>query len=441
MNARSIALRILQAWDKKPGLLDLAIERELSQSTLDHRDRRFVFELVNGVVRRRLTLDHVLGQFVQDAEVLDNEYVMRILEMGAYQILYMDRVPDHASVNETVELTRLAKRTMHSAGLVNATLRTIIKDRKRIRLPDPQKDLGRRLSIEFSHPEWMVRRWLANLGLARTKLLLSFNNQKPEIFLRRKLRGLSRQQFETESQEFCDSAGGYNNLYYRLKKQVLPEVLSLFKEGECTVQAPSSGWIVALLDVAQGERVADLCSAPGGKTALAAELTGNNGAVIACEIRKNRMRAAIETVRRLRLANVLPCMCDGAALPFKGMFAKVLLDAPCSGTGVLHRHPEGRWIKSGADIPRLAILQKKLIDTAAGIVKKEGVLVYSTCSLEPEENESVVEGFLKGHPDFALDKPPAGIPETYIDGSGFVKITPYEHNLDGMFGARLRRNA
>jgi 16S rRNA (cytosine967-C5)-methyltransferase len=236
MNARSIALRILQAWDKKPGLLDLAIERELSQSTLDHRDRRFVFELVNGVVRRRLTLDHVLGQFVQDAEVLANEYVMRILEMGAYQILYMDRVPDHASVNESVELTRLAKRTMHSSGLVNATLRTIIKDRKRIRLPDPQKDLGKRLSVEFSHPEWMVRRWLANLGLARTKLLLSFNNQKPEIFLRRKLRGLSRQQFETESQEFCDSAGGYNNLYYRLKKQVLPEVLSLFKEGECTVQ-------------------------------------------------------------------------------------------------------------------------------------------------------------------------------------------------------------
>jgi 16S rRNA (cytosine967-C5)-methyltransferase len=439
VNARGIALRILQAWDKRPGVLDTAIERELSQGFLDHRDRRFVFELVYGVMRRRLTLDHVLGQFVEDPAVLDNEYVMRILEIGAYQILYMDRVPDHASVNESVNLTRVAKRTMHSSGLVNATLRTLIKDRKRIRLPDPQKDLGLRLSVEFSHPEWMIRRWLANLGLTKTKLLLSFNNQKPEIFLRRKLRGLSRQQFETESQEFCDSAGGYNNLYYRLKKQVLPEALPLFKEGECTVQAPSSGWIVALLDVVQGERIADLCSAPGGKSALAAELTGSNGMVLACEIRKNRMQAAIETVRRLRLANVLPCMCDGAALPFKGAFAKVLLDAPCSGTGVLHRHPEGRWIKSEADIGRLSGLQAKLLNSAAGVVAKGGVLVYSTCSLEPEENELAVEGFLKAHTEFILDKPSAVIPETYIDSRGFVKITPFEHKMDGMFGARLKR--
>jgi 16S rRNA (cytosine967-C5)-methyltransferase len=439
MNSRGIALKILQSFDKKPGILDNAIDRELSQNIIDHRDRRFVFDLVYGVVRRRLTLDHVLGQFVEDPGVLENDHVMRILEIGAYQILYMDRVPDHASVNESVNLAKQAGRTMHSAGLVNATLRNLIKNRKHIKLPDPQKDLVKRLSVEFSHPEWMISRWLSRSGLSKTKQLLVFNNEKPDIFLRRKLRGLSRQQFETETKEICDSVGGYHNLYYRLAKQVQPEMVALFKDGECTVQAPSSGWIVALLDIANGDRVLDLCCAPGGKSALAAELTGNRGHVVACEIRKQRMNFAVDTFRRLKISNVRPVLCDGVALPFKGVFEKILLDAPCSGTGVLHRHPEGRWIKTEADIARLSGLQRALLDAAAGSIRKGGVIVYSTCSLEKEENEDVVERFLAEHTGFLLDKPPTVVPETYIDAKGYIKITPSEHKMDGLFGARLKR--
>jgi 16S rRNA (cytosine967-C5)-methyltransferase len=439
MNARAISLRILSAWDRRPGVLDTVIERELSQNVIDHRDTRFVYEIVHGVMRRRLTLDHVLSQFVEDPAVLEDQFAMRILHIGAYQILYMDRVPDHASVNESVNLTRLSRRTEHLSGLVNATLRNLIKNRKHIKLPDPQKDLGRRLSVEFSHPEWMVRRWLARLGLSKTKLLLSFNNETPDIFLRRKLRGVSRQQVETELGDLCDGATGYLNLYYRLRRQSVPMMIPLFKEGGCTVQAPSSGWIVALLDIAQGERAIDVCSAPGGKSALAAELAGANGRVVACEIRKNRMDLARSTFRRLRLTTIVPVMCNGTALPFKGTFNKVLLDAPCSGTGVLHRHPEGRWIKSEADLGRLAGVQKNLLVSASGVVARGGVLVYSTCSLEPEENENAVVTFLKEHPDFVLDRPPAGIPAAYLSADGFVKITPYEHKLDGTFGARLKR--
>ncbi len=420
-------------------MLDTVIERELSQNVIDHRDTRFVYEIVHGVMRRRLTLDHVLAQFVEDPAVLEDQFAMRILHIGAYQILYMDRVPDHASVNESVNLTRLSRRTEHLSGLVNATLRNLIKNRKRIKLPDPQKDLGRRLSVEFSHPEWMVRRWLARLGLSKTKLLLSFNNETPDIFLRRRLRGVSRQQVETELGDLCDGATGYLNLYYRLRRQAVPGMIPLFKEGECTVQAPSSGWIVALLDVTQGERALDVCSAPGGKSALAAELAGANGRVVACEIRKNRMDLARSTFRRLRLTTIVPVMCNGTALPFKGTFNKVLLDAPCSGTGVLHRHPEGRWTKSESDLGRLAGVQKNLLVSASGVVARGGVLVYSTCSLEPEENENAVATFLKERPDFVLDRPPDGIPAAYISADGFVKITPYEHKLDGIFGARLKK--
>jgi 16S rRNA (cytosine967-C5)-methyltransferase len=442
MNSRAIILKVLQAFDRKPGPLDTAIERELSISTVDHRDRRFVFEIVYGVVRRRLTLDHILGQFVDDPQVLENPYVLRILEIGAYQILYMDRVPDHACVNEAVNLTRTNRKTEHCAGLVNATLRTLIKNRKKITLPDPQKDLCKRLSVEYSHPEWMIKRWLARLGLGKTKQLLAFNNEKPDMYFRRKLRGLSRPQFETDVHDICDSAGGYLNLYYRLRKPVQPDMVSVFKEGECTVQAPSSGWVVALLDVVQGDFVLDLCSAPGGKSTLIAEMSGTNGMVVACEIRRNRMHAALDTFRRMRLSDtILPLLCDAGQLPFKGTFDKILLDAPCSGSGVLHRHPEGRWIKSEADIPRLALHQKRLLDSAANVVRADGVLVYSTCSIEPEENEQIVSAFLADHPGFTQDRPPEAVPGKLIGTDGFLRITPWEHKMDGMFAARLKRNA
>ncbi len=369
MNARAVSLRVLSAWNRRPGPLDTAIERELSLNPVDHRDTRFVYEIVYGVMRRRLTLDYVLAQFVEDPEVLKDSLIVSILEIGAYQILYMDRVPDHASVNESVNLAKLWHGSRHYSGLVNATLRNLIKDRKRIRLPDPHKELVTRLSVEFSHPEWMVKRWLERFGLSKTKLLLSFNNEKPDIFLRRKLHGLPKQQLETELQDLCDGASGYLNLFYRLRKPAIPEMIPLFKEGECTVQAPSSGWIVALLDVAAGHRVVDVCSAPGGKSALAAELAGASGRIIACEIRKNRMRLSVETFTRMHLSNVEPVMCNGTQLPFKASFNRVLLDAPCSGTGVLHRHPEGKWTKSESDLEKQSGTQKSLLASAACLVR------------------------------------------------------------------------
>ncbi len=439
MNARVLSLKILTAWDRRPGVLDTIIDRELSLNPVDHRDTRFVYEIVNGVMRRAITLDHMLAQFVEDPAVLSDRFVMRILQIGAYQILYMDRVPDHASVNESVNLTRLSRRTEHMSGLVNAALRNLIKNRKHIKLPDPQKDLVKRLSVEFSHPLWMVRRWLTRLGLARTKQLLAFNNEKPDVFVRRRLHGVSRPRIEAELGDLCGGAGGYLNLYYRLRKPAIPQTIQVFKDGDCTVQAPSSGWIVALLDIMQGDRTVDLCSAPGGKSALAAELGGENGRVVACEVRKNRMLLARDTFRRMKLSTVLPAICNGTALPFKRTFDKVLLDAPCSGTGVLHRHPEGRWTKSEQDLIRLSGVQKNLLESAAGVVSKGGVLVYATCSLEPEENDQTVAGFLSAHPNFILDRPPASIPASFVSAEGFVRITPYEHKLDGMFGARLKR--
>ena len=405
---------------------------------MDHRDTRFVYEIVYGVMRRRLTLDYVLAQFVEDPEVLKDSLIVSILEIGAYQILYMDRVPDHASVNESVNLAKLWHGSRHYSGLVNATLRNLIKDRKRIRLPDPHKELVTRLSVEFSHPEWMVKRWLERFGLSKTKLLLSFNNEKPDIFLRRKLHGLPKQQLETELQDLCDGASGYLNLFYRLRKPAIPEMIPLFKEGECTVQAPSSGWMVALLDVAAGHRVVDVCSAPGGKSALAAELAGASGRIIACEIRKLRMRLSVETFTRMHLSNVEPVMCNGTRCPSRhrltGFFSMLGAPVRVYFTGIPKANGQNRKA-----ILRSSPGLRKVFLRPPRVWCARVTFLYSTCSLEPEENEQVVMPFLAEHPEFTLDRSPAQIPASYLSGDGFLRITPYEHKLDGMFGARLLR--
>jgi len=437
INSRQLVLKILTEFDKNPGNLEKIIEKGLNNTHIDHRDRRFVFEIIYGVIRHKTTLDYAVDQYV--SEKIKDDALYRILRIGAYQLLYMDKVPDHAAVNESVKLAKIDTRTERYSGIVNAVMRAIINSNKVITFPDPQKDLVERLSIEFSHPRWMIERWLKRLGLARTKRLLSFNNEKPSIYLRRKLRDISRQQFESDARTISEPAAGYLNLYYKLKKTLLPESLRMIQQGMCVVQAPSSGWVVALLDVKKGEHLLDVCSAPGGKTALISELAGDTGTVVASELRKSRLMSVVEMTRRMNLHNVYPLVCDGEHLPSTGVFDKVLLDAPCTGTGILHRHPEARWIKNPEDIEKLADLQKRLLNSAASVVAPGGILVYSTCSIEPEENQMQVENFLKTHPEFVLDQIPDSIPAKFVDDSGYLFISPYEHDMDGMFGARLKR--
>jgi 16S rRNA (cytosine967-C5)-methyltransferase len=439
INTRIIVLHILETFDKQPWDIDNLIDRQLQKTPVDHRDRRFVFEMVYGIVRRRLTIDNAISHYLNDPELIENKHLKRLLEIGIYQLVFMDKVPDHAAVNETVECARQDFRSKKMTGLVNGVLRTLIKEKKRVDFHGENENIVTRLSIEYSHPEWMISRWLEFFGLAKTKKLLAFNNEKPGIFIRRKIHGLSRIQFENESRDFLSAASGYMNLYYLLGKPFMPESFELFEEGNCTVQAPSSGWVAAMLDVQQGDIILDLCAAPGGKSCLIGELTGTGGRVIACEIKDTRMKLVCDSIKRLRLTNVIPIRCDGKEPPFHGRFNKILLDAPCSGSGVLHRHPEARWIKKQDDIERLSLLQEKLLVSSSVMLAPGGILVYSTCSLEPEENEMRVDAFLASNPDFVLDAPPQAVPDKFIDPRGFLRITPYEHSLDGMFGARLKK--
>lgn len=439
MNSRQAVLQILTEFDSHPGNLDRLIDYNLKGVGVDHRDRRFIFEIVYGVVRRRLTLDYVIDRQISDAHYQKNTDLRRILQIGLYQLFYMDRVPDHAAVNETVNLAKNNPRLSGLSGIINGVLRAVINNKRQLPLPGAQTGLEERLSIEFSHPQWMIKRWLSNIGLAGTKRLLQFNNEKPPIFLRRKIRDISRQQFEADVKTLCEPANGYLNLYHKMKKPLLPENLRLIQQGLCIVQAPSSGWAVALLDVRKNEHLLDLCSAPGGKTTLMAELVGETGTVCACEMKRQRIETVIDAANRMNLQNIYPFVCDGAYPPFTGIFDKVLVDAPCTATGILHRHPEARWLRSTEDIERLVNVQKKLLHSAAGLIGEGGIMVYSTCSIEPEENEIQIKTFLAENPSFVLDRLPDGIPDKFISDDGFLKITPYEHGLDGMFGARLKK--
>jgi 16S rRNA (cytosine967-C5)-methyltransferase len=439
MKSRQLILSILTDFEQHPGNIERMVDTTLESSHVDHRDRRFIFEIVYGIVRRKLTLDYIIRTLLNEETCQDNELLFSILRIGIYQILFMDKVPDHAAVNETVNLAKDSKQTAKYTSVVNACLRKLLNNKKQYTLPDPQKDLVERLSIEYSHPRWFIEKWMKNYGLSKTKQILVFNNEKPAIFLRRKIRDISRQQFEADVKSICELSTGYMNAFYKLKKSLLPENIRMIKQGLCNVQAPSSGWVVALLDVKKNEHIADLCSAPGGKTALISELLGDSGTICACEIKWPRLANVIETVERMHLENVYPLLCDGNYPPFNGLFDKVLLDAPCTGTGVLNRHPEARWIRTPEDITRLTEIQRNLLDSAAKLVGINGIVVYSTCSIEKEENEMQVEAFLQRHPEFVLERCPDAVPENLIDGSGCLKITPFEHQMDGMYGARLKK--
>jgi 16S rRNA (cytosine967-C5)-methyltransferase len=439
VSVRQIILKILSEFDSSPGDPERIADRILSRRRIEHRDRRFVFEIVYGVLRNRIYLDYVIDRFISGEREPMPEALRRILEMGVYQILFLDRVPDHAAVNESVDLAKLDPNTARASGFINAVLRNVIKGKFAIALPDSQADLCGRLSVEFSHPRWMVERWLARYGLGDTKKILEFNNERPAIYLRRRMRDISRRQFEFDMRTLCEAGCGYLGLYYKMKKPLEPESLRILRDGFCSVQSPSCGWVVAMLGLRDGERALDVCSAPGGKATLMAELVGESGVVVAADLGRWKMKLLAEAVEAQGLRNVRPVVCDGLLPPFAGPFDKVLLDAPCTGSGVLQRHPDGRFVRTAADVENMASLQAELLDSAAKSVGAGGVLVYSTCSLEPEENERQVERFLAGHPEFRLEPPPEVVPAVYVDDSDCLRITPYKHRMDGMFGARFRK--
>ena len=419
--------------DMRSGLLlDPSFERRIGP--LDARDRRWTQELLYGMLRRRAWLDAVLSERVRgglarlDADVID------LLRLGGYQLLFMGSVPAYAAIAQTVELAK-RRHGIGASKLVNAVLRRLDRERNELVVPTPTDPVDA-LSLTHSHPRWLVARWVARWGADETEQLLRANNTEAPLIARPW--GIVREQLEAT----LESAGVHvedvplvsDSMLLASGVSSLTE-LGAFRKGLFFLQDPGSTLVTRYASFADGAQVADICAAPGGKTL---ELSRSAARVYASDISYGRMQRVMQNLRRLEVRNVETLVAD-ARFPATTPLDAVLVDAPCTGTGTFRRHPDARWRLKTSDLAVMGALQRAIIRSAASQVKPGGLLVYATCSLEPEENDAQIESFLAERPEWRLEPPPEGVVPADVLDAGRLRVLPQRHGVDGAFAARLRR--
>jgi 16S rRNA (cytosine967-C5)-methyltransferase len=421
---RRAALRILERAGR--GLpMDAALE--LGMKGLEGADRRLAHELAAGVLRQISQLDARLAPHVPRGLASIPPLVRGVLRLGVYQMDLLDRIPAHAAVSTSVDLAREVAGAK-AAGFVNAVLR---KAAEAERAASPASSA---LSTQYSHPEWLVERWLGRFGAEGTEALLAWNNRRPELVIqpaREDQAGLTRR---------LGAAGiGIRTAPFDgglVVEARSPSTLPGFVEGAFMVQDPAQALVVRYADFPSDAIVYDACASPGGKTI---GLGRRVQTVIAGEARRSRLPRLIENVARAGGSGTFIILADASHPPIRNCGA-VLLDAPCLGTGTFTRHPDARWKVSPESLGRLARRQAELIGATANLVPIGGLLVYATCSLEPEENGEQVDRFLAGAPGVVRERP-AAFPDELLNEAGDLSLLPQRHAVDGAFAARLRRVA
>lgn len=447
--ARLAAYEVLRAVNRGRADLPAALAR-VRVSLDDERDRALAGEIATGTLRWQRACDAVIDAFARrPAAKLDPE-VLDILRMTAFQLIHLDRVPASAAVNDAVDLVRKAGKRSAS-GLVNAVLRRISRERGHLPLP-PRPVLEKvpatflraeavaYLSTTLSHPQWLVERWLDRYGFEAAEAWAQFNNSPARLTVRANTLRISREELadqlsaagvETEPARFAPHA-----LYVQSGN---PLLTPLAGSGLFAIQDESSQLVAQLTGVKPGERVLDGCASPGGKTTAMAAALGNDGLIVATDVRGRRVDLLRRTVRSAGAECVRVVQADVAGeLPFATRFDCVLLDAPCSGLGTLRRDPDVRWRRTPDDFERLAAVQGAMLRRAAAVIVPGGRLVYATCSSEPEENEAVIGHFLHDHDDFASE--PGRIPADlarFLTADGYFRTFPFRDRLEPFFAAML----
>ncbi len=436
---RGLAVKILNRVERTDSYLERLLDNEMRNSDLTGPDKALLYEIVHGVVRWMGRLDWVLngfykGQFSKAIPNLKNG-----LRVALYQIMFLDRVPDFAVVNEAVEFVKKLQ-GQKPADLTNAILRNIIRSKNSIRYPDPEEDLPGYFSAYYSHPSWMVKRYLARFGREATEKLLAANNEKP--FLTLKINALKtnpdefRQLLNKVNLRF--KPGRYLPEFFKLQNLTNITAWEYYTEGYFNIQDESAGLACRLLDTKPGMRVLDMCAAPGGKTAYIAGLMHDEGEIIAIDRFEARLKIMERNITRLGIHSIKLVETDALQYSDAG-FDRVLADVPCSGTGTMCKKPDIKWKKDLLDIRRMTELQYELLEKAASLVKPDGVVVYSTCSIEPEENCDIINKFLSAHPEFKLENAAGSFPGEIVDPNGCIQTFPHSHQLDGAFAAKLVR--
>lgn len=439
---RELALQILAATDSRRAYSDRLLESRLRDAHLDPRDAALVTTLVQGTLRHQALLDHHLAALTGPRWEELPLWIRESLRLGALQILVLTRVPATAAVDESV---KLAKKYGHpgTAGLVNAVLRRLAGGAL-APLPDAAADPAGRLAIEHSHPRWLVERWIARWGAEQAARLLQANNVEPRLSVRANgARTTADELAEALRREgFAVEPGPNGGPVLLVGEGFTASRSPLFRNGLLSLQDEAEACVVPLLDARPGHRALDMAAAPGGKASQMAEAVGPRGYVVALERTWSRARSLQSNlIERLRLARAWTVCADATQPPLRAPFDRVLVDAPCSGLGVLRRRADARWRKEPAAIREMAVLQRSILDAAAPLVGVGGVLVYSVCSLEAEENEAIVTPFLDRHPEFALDDARPFLPAAFRGPASdpYFRALPHVHGTDGVFAARLVR--
>ncbi len=446
-SARLVALRVLGRVEQAGAYADLALHAALARSGLDPRDRALVTELVQGTLRWRGRLDFLLARALEREVAALESRLATLLRLGAFQIVFADRIPARAAVDESVRCAR-GVGLERAAGLANAALRRLAREHATVALPALDADPVGHLVHALSIPRWIAERWLARFGNAEAVELACASNDVPPLVVRANRTRTSRERLLVELRaRFPDAAPcRFAPDGIVLGRRGDPGRDPAFREGRFTVQDEGSQLVVELLDPRPGELVLDACAAPGGKASAIAERLGELGRVVALDRSRRRIGLVARDARRLGLACVAAVAADATRpLPIAPVpaFHRLLVDAPCSGLGTLRRNPDLRWRLRPEDPRSLGATQLRLLDRAAGVLGPGGVLVYSTCTFLEEENEAVVSAFLAEHPGFrqlaARELPERLRP--LADERGFVRTLPHRHDADGFVMARLERMA
>ena len=444
MGARELALEVLERVGRAGAFADLALHAALERGDLGPEERALATELVCGTLRWRGRLDFALAAVLERGLEKLEPRVVDLLRLGAYQILFLDRVPDAVAVSESVRLAR-AVGLGRAAGLVNAALRRLARERERLPLPRLEDDPLGHLVHALSIPGWIAERWIAAYGAESAAELARASNTPAPPTVRANRRRIGRDPLLAELRERFPDAEPC---------RFAPDGLRLgrgdvardpaFRDGRFTIQDEASQLVVEWLDPKPGERVLDACAAPGAKATAIAERVGDAGCVLALDRHARRLGLVARDARRLGLANLRTLQAD-ASRPLDGVaapasFDRVLVDAPCSGLGALRRNPDARWRLQPSALGELAALQRALLLRVRPLLVPGGALVYSTCTLATEENEAVIDAFLAEAPEFrrAAAPPPASI-APLVGRDGFLRTFPQRIDADGFFAARLER--
>ena len=437
MNCRKLAVKILNRVLNEGAYSNIILSKELNEAELNDKDKALLTEIVYGVLRRRKTLDIIIANFVKDIKLMDKS-ILNILRVAIYQMNFLDKIPTYAACNEAVEEAK--EISEDDSKLVNGILRSFTKNPDDINVPGNKID---EYAYKFSFEPWMIRLLIKQYGENSAKKIMSGLNTVPKVSIR--VNELNSDYDEVydklEEMEYEISEGTICPEAINIKGGKSIESNPLFKEGKITVQDESAMLVAPLLDLEEGMTVIDLCSAPGGKTTHMAEILGNTGKVLAFDLHESKLGLIKENCDRLGITNVTVCAQDATKLNAELVASsdRVLIDVPCSGLGIIRKKPEIKWNKKRNDLREIIPVQREIMNNAWQYLKQGGVMIYSTCTLNKEENEENIEWFVNTHKDCEVKRIFVGKQDNLVySREGYLTVMPNE-NMDGFFIAKLEK--